>query len=98
LDLRDVEIEPPLDEECRGACRDRLARMVVPVMRPAGDGAEERARTRVGADVDGVVQRYVIPAPSGTGEPLCDVGETRGHEVPPTIGGWWIPGSAADGD
>jgi hypothetical protein len=72
--------------------------MVVTIVLPTGDRAIEHPRTGFRGDVDSVVKFDVPPAQGGVVETLCDLGETRGHGVPPTIRGRGIPGSAAEED
>jgi hypothetical protein len=63
----------------------------------AGHRTEQHTGTCLSAGMDRVQEFDVIAGPGRAGQPSSDVGETRGHEVPPTIGGRRIPGSAADG-
>ena len=51
-ELRDVEVEAPLDHERDGAVLDRLRREVVPVRTRSGDAEEDRAGTGAPRVVD----------------------------------------------
>ena len=54
-DLRDVEVEPALDDERDGAVLDRLRREVVPVDPLSDDGEEQRSGRRM-PGVEGEVE------------------------------------------
>jgi hypothetical protein len=97
--LRDVEVtDPPLHDQRSGPVRHGLLRMVMTIVRSTWDRAVEEALAHIRARVNSVIHLNVDTPQGRVVEAIDDVGETRGHEVPPTIGGRGIPGSAAEGD
>jgi hypothetical protein len=96
-ELRDVEVERALHEQRRGTGRDRVAGVQMAVVSLPRDRAEQGARTHLPA----VVRRIDVRIPTtedGTRDTPGELGHTRGHGAPRTIGGPRVHGAGAGGD
>ncbi len=94
-ELRDIELEPLLDEQRGRAVGHRASRMVMPVLPLTADGAEQRTGPHHRTVMHGVIERRITAVQHRTGELLGEMGQMRGHGAPRTIGGPWVHGAAA---
>ncbi len=94
-DLRDVEVEPALDEQRRCTGCHRIRSMRVTVLDLTGDGAEQPPRAHLSAVVGDIEDLDVATVRLGITEERCQTGETRGHGAPRTFGGPEVLGAGA---